>query len=337
MNYIKFGYNLLLAKLGNRPVPFQVTFNVTDTCNLRCKYCYLSYHSRKKSELSTAKWIEIINNLAKLGTVKINLSGGEPLLRKGIGDIITAVLENNIDCYVNTNGILVSKKIDVLRNISCLVVSLDGSERVNDSMRGKNSYKHVVNALTTACKNDIPVQVTMVLGTHNTDEIDYMLSFAKEYSARLNILTQIPVRSDNKFERVKVNEQYLLAVQRILDYKKAGEPITYSLKSWENFLQWPHNNINKDFVLRNQQIPDNFISCQAGKYFCVIDTDGDVYPCCSVIGNIPAPNILKIGLDKSLQEISNHPCVACNFPHNSEMNLLFGLDFNTIKNLLKIY
>lgn len=337
MKLVKFGRDLVVSKITKQPIPFQVTLNITDACNLKCSYCYLNYHSRHKKEISTKEWVEIIHKLAKLGTRKINLSGGEPLLRKGIEEIIEAILENDIDCYLNTNGALVEKKINILKGIHCLAISLDGSEAVNDSVRGKGSHSVAVEALRVGRKNNIPLQIATVLGEHNLGELDYLLTLAKEFHARLNIMTEIPVREDDDFSSLSLSEKYFDVVRRIQEFKKKGEPITYSVKAWQNFLDWPHDQIDKDFVLKNEELPKSYIRCQAGNYFCVIDTDGDLYPCCSLIDIIPAKNVLVDGLEECLKHVSMHPCRACSFPHNAEMNLLFSLDPSVIRNLFKIY
>ncbi len=338
MRILSFGYNLLRAKIAHRQVPFQVTFNLTDRCNLKCDYCYVGYHSRRKEELSTEQWLGIIDELASRGTVKINLSGGEPLLRKDIGTIISRIREHSIDCYVNTNGIMVPRKIDQLEGISCLAVSLDGREEVNDPVRGTGSFEKAVRALEVGHEHGIPLQIACVLGRHNLGEIEFLMSLAGKFHAKLNIMTQLPVRQNGTIagELSHAREQYLDTVRKIIDWKKQGKPITYSPRAWQNFLDWPES-AGKDFMFDKDASRPGSVKCYAGTYYCVIDTNGDLYPCCSLIGLVPAPNVVNDGFASAFSRIRNHPCAACSFPHNAEMNTLFALDPNTILNLLKVY
>jgi len=89
--------------------PLAVGWNITYRCNLQCKYC--GWWENRASELNTKDIIGLIKELAFLGTKFISFSGGEPLLREDLGDIIDFCKMKGIYVSINSNGTLVKEKI----------------------------------------------------------------------------------------------------------------------------------------------------------------------------------------------------------------------------------
>ena len=110
---------------------------------------------------------KIIDDLAILGTRRINLVGGEPLSRSDIGDIINYITEKNIQCALTTNGYLVPAKLEYVKKLNVLCVSLDGEKIENDANRGEGSFEKAFNAIMTAKEHEIPVQVACVITKKN--------------------------------------------------------------------------------------------------------------------------------------------------------------------------
>jgi MoaA/NifB/PqqE/SkfB family radical SAM enzyme len=89
----------------------------------------------KTTELTTAQWVTAIDELGALGCRRIAILGGEPLLRPDLGQLIERIRARRMSCVLTSNGTLVSKHIDRLRQLSTLVLSLDGPEPANDAQR----------------------------------------------------------------------------------------------------------------------------------------------------------------------------------------------------------
>ena len=111
----------------------------------------------------------------------------------------------------------------------------------------------------------------------------------------------------------------------------------FSKKSYEYGLAWPDYNVER-YCGRS---PDfKHARCNAGKYYCIIDTNGDVYPCQNLIGNMKPINAAKEGFRKAFDNLDKNTCKACYMPCYNELNLLFGLNpsvvLNHIKNSLKV-
>ena len=109
--YLKFFLDVVRARLFLDIKPLVVGLNVTNRCNLCCSYCYGDYSKRKSRDFTTEELLNLIKELRKMGTRAIYISGGEPLLREDIGTIIDAVKDENMFCFINSNGVLVPDKI----------------------------------------------------------------------------------------------------------------------------------------------------------------------------------------------------------------------------------
>jgi len=133
-------YALPLRDTLQRPL-LDLRISVTDRCNLRCTYCMpreifdASHVFLPRAELLTFEEIERIARLfAQLGVRKIRLTGGEPLLRRGIEQLIEKLARlvtsegNPLEIALTTNGVLLGKKAQILKDsgLSRVTVSLDG-------------------------------------------------------------------------------------------------------------------------------------------------------------------------------------------------------------------
>jgi MoaA/NifB/PqqE/SkfB family radical SAM enzyme len=146
-NRIAFMSTLLKDRLLNKSTPLTVVINITSRCNLKCGYCYGEYYKNKDKDFTTKELLKLIDDLAKLGTRSITLAGGEPLLRPDIGQIIKKVKKLGIECGMNTNGILIPKRLKELSIIDTITVSLDGPQKVNDLNRGSGSSDKIMQGI----------------------------------------------------------------------------------------------------------------------------------------------------------------------------------------------
>ena len=337
MNLVSFASKLMLAKLANRAIPFQVTINLLDACNLKCEYCFCAFHQRHLKSIPTERLLRLIDELAEAGTVKINLAGGEPLLYKRVDDVIAAIRDRGIDCYVNTNGCYVEEHIEALRRITRINISLDGDEPAHDEARGAESHAKAINALTVARREQIPRQITTVVGTHNLDQLDYLVGVARAHDAQIVIVNMMPPRDLPPSRFALDDESVRKLFAEVIERKRRGEPFIYSLQAMTHLTEWPYP-LEKDLVFKDEGFSGNDITCHGGRFFCAVDTNGDLYPCCPAIGVVkPAPNILEQSFLDAFAKLRYHNCVACNVPQSVDMNLLFGLRPSVIANTLGCY
>lgn len=176
------GYNL---KNEN----FYIQWHITDACNLRCTHCYQeNYSSKNDLPLVELKMIadQILTTFSKWGKRgDISITGGEPLLRKDLFEILHYLNEssdvNHLD--ILTNGTLINDSIiDNFKSLSkfkYVQISLDGaSSIVHDSIRGIGSYNKAISAIRKLVKRDIEVRIMYTLQKSNLSEVPEMIDLA---------------------------------------------------------------------------------------------------------------------------------------------------------------
>jgi MoaA/NifB/PqqE/SkfB family radical SAM enzyme len=119
------------------PTPVTVDLNVTGTCNLKCVWCWGPDH-RACNELSVDQWKKIIYNLWRGGTRNVTITGGEPLLKKGLVEILRYLHEElSMRVTLSTNGLLLGRMAStILPYVDDIGLPLDGhTKEVQDMMR----------------------------------------------------------------------------------------------------------------------------------------------------------------------------------------------------------
>lgn len=127
-------------------------------CNMRCKHCGSSCENSLPDELTTAEALNFADMCGEVSLSWITLSGGEPLIRNDLFEIIKRLNYNNVLVNVITNGWLMTDKIaKSLKSsgISTVAISLDGTKEIHDEIRKPGSYKRAQNAFKILKENGI--------------------------------------------------------------------------------------------------------------------------------------------------------------------------------------
>jgi radical SAM protein with 4Fe4S-binding SPASM domain len=135
-----------------------VVWNATRTCNLNCVHCYTDSRLREYSgELTTAEAGAMIEDLAEFGVPALLFSGGEPLMRPDLLDLVGHARERGIRPVLSTNGTLITPSVAARLKSAGLIyvgISLDGMGEVNDRFRGK---KGAFEAAMAGFRNSVEV------------------------------------------------------------------------------------------------------------------------------------------------------------------------------------
>ncbi len=132
-----------------------IFLHITKTCNLSCKYCYISAGKPLKDELNLFDYARIIPEFVALRPKKVIFTGGEPLLHPHIIDLLRklkrADQNHNILRCLNSNGHLVTPKLarELVGLADEVRVSIDAMESRNDAIRGQGNFKSAIKALET--------------------------------------------------------------------------------------------------------------------------------------------------------------------------------------------
>lgn len=330
LSLTRFGARLAWSRLTGAAYPFLVQLNVTNRCNFRCAYCYGSYFSRDKDELSLAGIKAVITALARAGTIRLNLVGGEPLLREDLGAIIDHAAAHGIMTAMTTNGSLVPARMDVVSRLGSVCFSLDGREEHNDLGRAPGSHRKVMLGLEACAKAGVPVQLSAVLTRHTLGDVDYLVDLAKAHQALVGFT---PLISQTREQRTTSHALHpdLQALRHSLDHlcdlKTRGAPILFSRKTYAYCRDWPAP--GQDVL--PQGLPGfSPIPCRAGTAFCLIDANADLYPCPQLLGRLTVKNVLRDGLPAALAQARAHGCQACSIPCSTEFSLFFGMSPSVI-------
>lgn len=313
---------VIKAKLGIK-TPLKVTQYVTYKCNLNCSFCGRRGSS---NELSLDEIKKIMDNFKKMGTLFWGFNGGEPLLRKDIGDIVSYAKSLGFKTTMSTNGILIPKKLDVMKKLDAVLVSIDGDEKDHDAVRGKGNYKKAVEGIKLLRKNGIKTIIWSVVNKSNYNKIESMLALAEKHGCDLEIQ---PICRHKEDKAGKAND-YLLgpdevsqAADWLIKQKKGGRPVSNSYGYLE-------------LMKENQKHPD----CFASRLFCTISPEGNVVPCADFLYTGGKFKNCRDGCNTafgSLKDMSK--CRNCSFSCYMEYNILLNsltkTGFRAVKNILK--
>jgi MoaA/NifB/PqqE/SkfB family radical SAM enzyme len=135
------GAGYLLGRLSGRPLPLELCWALTYRCQCNCPHCYAAARKREiAGEMSTAESKELIDTIGELGVVTLNFTGGEPLLREDILDLVAHANRRGLLTRLTTNGYLLTRKcVAALRRagLSQCGISIDDADPdTHDRLRG---------------------------------------------------------------------------------------------------------------------------------------------------------------------------------------------------------
>ncbi|WP_420849396.1 pyrroloquinoline quinone biosynthesis protein PqqE [Rahnella variigena] len=177
-----------LLKPAVKP-PLWLLAELTYRCPLQCPYCSnpLDFAKQEK-ELTTAQWIKVFEEAREMGAVQIGFSGGEPLVRKDLPELIRAARDLGFYTNLITSGIgLTEKKIDAFAKagLDHIQISFQASdEELNAALAGNAKAFQQKLAMAKAVKaHGYPMVLNFVLHRHNIDQIDKIIDLSIELDA----------------------------------------------------------------------------------------------------------------------------------------------------------
>ncbi|MBI9016837.1 MAG: 12,18-didecarboxysiroheme deacetylase [Phycisphaerae bacterium] len=165
--------HLLQFSEDKKPI---VVWNTTRRCNLSCVHCYSqSADKLYDDELTTEQGLALLDDLADFGVPVILFSGGEPLMRHDLMELIKHAKKLGMRAVISTNGTLIDQeKADKLAEIglSYVGISLDGMRETNDKFRGKEgAYDAAMNAIRYCKKAGVKVGLRFTINKRNVDDV----------------------------------------------------------------------------------------------------------------------------------------------------------------------
>ena len=334
------GYSGRMLKGALRDEPLLVIAKIMPTfrCNLRCTYCNLP--NLKTPELATEQWLAVIDQLADLGCRRVAISGGEPLVRPDVGEIIARVREQGMSCTMTSNGLLVKRWIDELQLLNSLTLSLDAVGPANDEVRGEGVFDAVKDAIAVAKGVGISVKVNVVPSSKTAHLLDDLLEFIDKQDL---YLTVTPMRSgapDLQYKAASIkseDEEIRKMLVRLADLTRTNPRLLFSEATYRHAARWrdySRDRYEADELTSDDPLLRNGPRCHAGRNFLTIAPDGTVYPCGTTLNRIPGGNVITDGVAGAWRKLHGHNCVTCYSPCVVEHNYLFSLKPSVLKNFV---
>ncbi len=190
-----FTYAYPMRDNFNRTIS-NMRISITQRCNLACHYCHREGETEPRTsrrEMSPLEIAKIVELVVKLGIRKIKLTGGEPLVREDVIEIVKLISPFLQDLSMTTNGILLGKYGKTLRNagLDRVNVSLDTlNTDIYQKLTGKNYLSEVIAGIDTVKNNGVsPIKLNMVLMKGVNDcEIDEMVNFCDTNNMILQLI-----------------------------------------------------------------------------------------------------------------------------------------------------
>lgn len=307
--YLKLAYSPE-AKTQERYIPLVMSYNVTRECNMKCSHCYINATDQKlQDELTTQEAKELIDQIYQVSSPLLILSGGEPLLRPDIFELIEYGSKKGLKMGLGTNGYLINdviaKKLKAT-GIATVSISIDSSiPAQHDEFRGvKGSWEKAVNACKMLRNNGILVQVNTTLTHDNYDQIDEIMTLAESIGVEnFHLFFLVPTGrgvkltdiSPQKYEDM-ITKTFGKAYKHRLNVRPSCAP---------QFMR-----IAKGMGLDMRQW---IRGCIAGMHYCRIYPNGDVTPCPYLpikLGNIREQNFKEIWFNSPVfKDLRNLDCL----------------------------
>ena len=168
--------------------PYTLIAELTYKCPLRCVYCSNPVdYTRHDQELDTATWLRVFEEAEELGVVQLNLTGGEPLVRNDLEQLIAKA--RSLDLYTNliTSGIpLTQERLARFRELGLDNVQLsiqDVKPADSDRVAGLKSFERKVQVARWIKSLGFPLTINTVLHRDNLDHVADVIAMAEELSA----------------------------------------------------------------------------------------------------------------------------------------------------------
>jgi MoaA/NifB/PqqE/SkfB family radical SAM enzyme len=312
-----------------RPDPVWATFDVTWNCNCRCAYC--GYWKDRHTDLSTDRVKAVIDNLKRLGLAYLGLSGGEPLLRQDIVELVSYARSRGLYVGLNTNGTVnPDGKIRGLMEagLDTLCFSIDGCRpETHERFRDNCPFGRVVEGIRAAVRTRreggyaTRISTNTVVHRGNVHELVEMSRFSRSLGAdRSNfqpVLTgalEGDVLSELRFREEDVEMlEGVRAELRRLAHSNIG-----------NYLD-----LVIDYCAGGSKVRD--LTCYAGRAFAYVDPAGNLFPCSVMkdkLANLAEPGAgrrLDAGaVRETLRKAAAQKCPGCSLICYMERNVMLS-------------
>lgn len=263
-----------------------VSWNTTNRCNMYCRHCYRDAGAAKDQELNTDEAKNLIEEIAACGFRIMIFSGGEPLLRDDLLDLVAYARDRGLRPVLGTNGTLInrSKAQELKVAGACAAgISLDSIDPVRHDRfrRYPGGWWQAVEAMDNCRQVGLPFQVHTTVMDWNWKEIELITDVAVSIGAGAHhVFFLVPTGRGQEIENETLRTaEYEMLLERLME-KQVQTPIEIKPTCAPQFMR----------IARMKGIKTRFSrGCLAGISYCIVSPSGDVQACAYLdrtLGNI---------------------------------------------------
>ncbi len=253
-----------------------VSWNTTNACNMYCAHCYRDAGCKVEEELSTAEAKKLLNQIARAGFKIMIFSGGEPLMRPDILDLVKHAASLKLIPVFGTNGTLITRQMAIdlkaagARGMGISLDSMDAEK--HDKFRAfKNAWSGAVEGMKNCAAVGLPFQIHTTVMDWNQQELEEITDFAVKLGAKAHhFFFLVPTGRAATIEEESLRAaEYENVLTRIM---KKQQEVDIELKPTcaPQFLR----------IVQELGMTSRFQrGCLAGLSYCIISPKGKVQPC----------------------------------------------------------
>ena len=327
-NIIKYGEAEVTYKikkdLSVHPVLYNLFWETTLRCNAKCKHCgsRAGENIKVEDELTTEEIKRTFKSIADkydASQILINVTGGEPLVREDLFNVMKYATELGFHWGITTNGMLITDKIiEKMKEtkLSTMSISIDGLEESHDEFRGiKGSYKKIIQNIEKLRQAKFlnSFQVTTVVNKLNIEELDKMYEVMKSLEVdSWRVVNMDPIGRANDNNNLALDkDDYKHLIDFIKQKRKISNfDVTYGCA---HFLGMKYE----------KKVRNNMFFCMAGYTTASILNNGDIFVCPNVErrkeliqGNVKNDDFVEIWENKfkwfrDINKLKSKKCDKC--------------------------
>jgi MoaA/NifB/PqqE/SkfB family radical SAM enzyme len=301
------GRSLTLARTGITNYLFKkpmcISFEITHSCNAHCQHC----HRGGDIDQVLATPAQFRERSLSLRPVVAQISGGEPLMRKDVVDIVKAVRRPDGGPYIVfvTNGALLT--LDKYRELNAAgvdtySVSLDFPDERHDEFRQvPGLFAHLKELVhEIAATGDNRINFNCVVQSRNFRDLPRVARLAHEWGAQVNFSPYTWLRTHDK--------KLMLSKDEIVEFKGVIAELVAFRKKHATVRTPPYFFADMVSFFETESVPD----CRAGERFLVVNPDATLSPCGLIITSYPTIEAMRKGFVATNTCTSCHTCIRSN-------------------------
>lgn len=301
-----------------RKRPFVLSHAINSRCNMKCSFC--EYWKTEGEEMKREDIFKLLEDARAFGILVYNAWTVEPLLREDLPEILAHAKQLGMVTSLITNGLLLEKRAEELKNLDYLSVSVDGTSSYKE-IRGISLDRIIPGIIKAKSIIKTPILMNCVISGKNLDDIEELISMAKDMNLKISFEPMYEfggIEEDTWNDMgIRDTDKYRRTVDRIIEMKKEGYPIINSY----TYLKMVRD-LRTEFV------------CHANEIILDVTADGSIENCRvnqSPIGHISEGIENVWASTKQLRKNTARNCQKCLFFGYVENSLMYNFNLEVLQ------